>query len=331
MTGYVCIAGTGLAVMFFAALIITAYYIYRGVFVYPESERDEPDYIPDSALYHGMESDLAGCMKNMKNDSSKELSVMSYDGLRLCGRLYEGDANAPVVIFFHGYHGTYMRDGYGMFRFCREHGYRILLVDERAHGKSDGDTITFGIKEMHDCISWIKLVDNMYTENAGIIIAGVSMGASAVLMAAGYKEGTAIPKSVIAVIADCAFTSVRDIIKSMCQKLHYPVHISYALAWLGALVFGHMNISSTAVASAEAAVSGIRIPVLFIHGSNDSVVPSSMCDRLYNACTAYKKQLVISGADHAVNALTAYNAYADAVGEFIKKCGKGYYNEKSED
>lgn len=153
------------------------------------------------------------------------------------------------------------------------------------------------------------------------------MGASAVLMAAGYKEGTAIPKSVIAVIADCAFTSVRDIIKSMCQKLHYPVHISYALAWLGALVFGHMNISSTAVASAEAAVSGIRIPVLFIHGSNDSVVPSSMCDRLYNACTAYKKQLVISGADHAVNALTAYNAYADAVGEFIKKCGKGYYNE----
>lgn len=99
MTGYVCIAGTGLAVMFFAALIITAYYIYRGVFVYPESERDEPDYIPDSALYHGMESDLTGCMKNMKNDSSKELSVMSYDGLRLCGRLYEGDADAPVVIF----------------------------------------------------------------------------------------------------------------------------------------------------------------------------------------------------------------------------------------
>ena len=187
MTGYVCIAGTGLAVMFFAALIITAYYIYRGVFVYPESERDEPDYIPDSALYHGMESDLAGCMKNMKNDSSKELSVMSYDGLRLCGRVYEGDADAPVVIFFHGYHGTYMRDGYGMFRFCREHGYRILLIDERAHGKSDGDTITFGIKEMHDCISWIKLVDNMYTENAGIIIAGVSMGASAVLMAAGYN------------------------------------------------------------------------------------------------------------------------------------------------
>lgn len=331
MMHYVCIAGIGLAVMFFAALIITAYYIYRGVFVYPKTERDEADYIPDSALYCGMEADLAGCMKNMKNDSSKELSVTSYDGLRLCGRLYEGDADAPVVIFFHGYHGTHMRDGYGMFRFCREHGYRILLVDERAHGKSDGDTITFGIKEMHDCLSWIKMVDNMYTGNAGIIIAGVSMGASAVLMAAGYKGGTAIPRSVIAVISDCAFTSVRDIIKSMCQKLHYPVHISYALAWLGALVFGHINIGSPAVASAEAAVSGIRIPVLFIHGSNDSVVPSSMCDRLYNACTAYKEQIMINGSDHAVNALTDYNAYAAAVGEFIKKCGKGYYNEKSED
>lgn len=125
-----------------------------------------------------------------------------------------------------------MRDGYGMFRFCREHGYRILLVDERAHGKSDGDTITFGIKEMHDCISWIKLVDNMYTENAGIIIAGVSMGASAVLMAAGYKEGTAIPKSVIAVIADCAFTSVRDIIKA-CAKIALPgaYIICTCMAW----------------------------------------------------------------------------------------------------
>ena len=331
MMHYVCIAGIGLAGMFFAALIITAYYIYRGVFVYPKTERDEADYIPDSALYCGMEADLAGCMKNMKNDSSKELSVTSYDGLRLCGRLYEGDADAPVVIFFHGYHGTHMRDGYGMFRFCREHGYRILLVDERAHGKSDGDTITFGIKEMHDCLSWIKMVDNMYTGNAGIIIAGVSMGASAVLMAAGYKGGTAIPRSVIAVISDCAFTSVRDIIKSMCQKLHYPVHISYALAWLGALVFGHINIGSPAVASAEAAVSGIRIPVLFIHGSNDSVVPSSMCDRLYNACTAYKEQIMINGSDHAVNALTDYNAYAAAVGEFIKRYTKGDYNGKPED
>ena len=49
MTGFVCIAGTGLAVMFFAALFITAYYIYSGEFVYPESERDKPEYIPDSA------------------------------------------------------------------------------------------------------------------------------------------------------------------------------------------------------------------------------------------------------------------------------------------
>ena len=85
------------------------------------------------------------------------------------------------------------------------------------------------------------------------------------------------------------------------------------------------------MASAEAAVSGIRIPVLFIHGSNDSVVPSSMCGRLYNACTAYRKQLIIKGSDHAVNALTDYDAYAAVVGEFMKECIKGYYNEKHED
>lgn len=317
MSQYVCITVVLIATLLAVASIITAYYIYKGVFVYKTGDREEADYIPDSVFYAGVRAELAECMDDMKNEPSEAVTVMSYDGLKLYGRFYRGQEDAPVVIFFHGYHGTYMRDGYGMFRLCRDRGYGILMVDERAHGKSAGDTVTFGINEMQDCLSWIKLADNIYHTDAGIIIAGVSMGASAVLMAAGSKDGTAIPESVRAVVSDCAFTSVRDIIRSMCVKMHYPVNISYTLARLGAKLFGHIDIGSSDTASALRAVESIRIPVMFIHGSSDSVVPASMCDRLYNACSSYKRRVIINGSEHAVNALTDYAVYEAAVGKFI--------------
>ena len=73
--------------------------------------------------------------------SYKPLEILSHDGYRLYGKLYIQKANAPLFIFFHGYHGVAAWDGYGTFRFCKEHNYNILLVDMRAHGKSEGDII----------------------------------------------------------------------------------------------------------------------------------------------------------------------------------------------
>ena len=80
--------------------------------------------------------------------------ILSGDGLRLKGRYYHQKDGAPLVIAFHGYRGTAFRDfsagSHGYLSF----GFNLLMIDERAHGGSEGHTITFGIRERYDCLDW---------------------------------------------------------------------------------------------------------------------------------------------------------------------------------
>ena len=64
-------------------------------------------------------------------------------------------------------------------------GHNLLLIDERAHGRSEGRTITFGIQERWDVESWARFAVERFGADVQIILYGVSMGAATVLMAAG--------------------------------------------------------------------------------------------------------------------------------------------------
>ncbi len=61
----------------------------------------------------------------------------------------------------------------------------------------------------------------------------------------------------------------------------------------------------------------MTLPVLFLHGSHDSVVPLQMNDSLYTGCVAPKDRVIIENADHANSALVNYSMYKDAVWAFV--------------
>ena len=82
--------------------------------------------------------------------------TQSSDDLKLAGRYYHLKDGAPLVIFFHGYKSPALRDFCGGFWIYREQGYNILVVDQRAHGRSEGKFLTMGIKERHDCVKWVE-------------------------------------------------------------------------------------------------------------------------------------------------------------------------------
>ena len=59
---------------------------------------------------------------------------------------------------FHGYRGNAQRDLCGGIKRALELEHNVLLVDQRASAYSDGNVITFGIKERLDCLDWVKFV-----------------------------------------------------------------------------------------------------------------------------------------------------------------------------
>ena len=173
--------------------------------------------------------------------------------------------------------------------------------------------ITFGIRECKDVKCWADYAAKRFLEKS-LILSGVSMGSASVMMASVLS----LPSSVKALICDCGYTAPAEIIKETIRSFHLPVSFCYALLHFGARIFGHFNLSES---TALSAVKQTKLPILFIHGDHDSIVPPKMCDELYDACASRKKKLIITGSQHAVNAMADFDSYEREIMNFLKESG----------
>lgn len=311
MTGALCIAAVTAAAVS-VVVLLSMYGLYRYVFCFPPKKRPDVRQIPDSRLYKEHRDKMLEAVEEMERTSYEEIFLNSQDGLRLWGKLYYIRKGAPMVIFFHGYHGTAAWDGYGFFRICRENNINILMADERTHGKSEGNVITLGIRERYDCRAWCEYAAERFGRNADIFLAGVSMGAASAVM----SMELGLPENVRAVIADCGYPVPAAIIMETLKTMGLPVKLFYLLLKQGAHLFGHFDLAE---ATALQAVQKSEIPILFIHGGQDSIVPLAMGEELYQACVGKKERVLIEKANHANSAMTDYDTYAKAVLKFIEQ------------
>lgn len=67
----------------------------------------------------------------------EDVYVTSFDGLKLHGTYFPGK-EPKTVICFHGYTSEGLKDYIGLSDYYMKNGFGMLLVDERAHGQSEG-------------------------------------------------------------------------------------------------------------------------------------------------------------------------------------------------
>ncbi len=295
-----------LAALFFGVTYICfrmAFFVDR-----KKARRDDIE-LPDGEIYEPYHEQMINWTKETRQMPSKEFSIVSFDGLKLYGKFYEFENGAPIELMFHGYRGTAERDLSGAVQRCFKLGRSALIVDQRCSGKSDGNVITFGVNEHKDCLKWVEFMVSHFGDDVKIILTGISMGASTVLMASG-KE---LPSNVIGVLADCGFTSAKEIIKKVIGQLKLPVEISYFFVKLGAKIFGHFDLEET---SAIEAVKKCKIPIIFIHGEADDYVPCEMSIKNYEACSSRKELVTVPGAGHGLAFLVGNELYFEKVTNF---------------
>lgn len=244
----------------------------------------------------------------------EEVRIKAKDGKMLFGRYYHRKDGLPVEIFFHGYRANGVRDGSGAFEVSGEAGFNLLIVDQRSSGNSEGNVITFGVKEKLDVLSWIDYVINRFGKEVKIILAGISMGASTVLMASELD----LPENVKCITADCGYSSQTEIIKKVGKEMKMPIKLLFPFLKLGAFIYGGFNIDSRTPLDA---VKNAKVPIFFIHGDCDTFVPCHMCDELYDACTSPKRKLIVKNAAHGVSFFVDNNSYKDYLHEFFKSSG----------
>lgn len=242
------------------------------------------------------------------------VTITARDGIKLTGRYLENDPSSKkIVIAFHGYTSKGTNDFCAMGKFYNEIGYNMLIIDERAHGDSEGTYIGFGVLDRFDALKWIEYVNNRFNSDCEIILHGISMGGATVLMASGLE----LPENVKAIIADCAFTSAYDVfshvLKEWYHMPHFPLLNFTEVIAKKKAGYGYKDCSTLD------AVAKTKIPILFIHGGKDTFVPTWMSHENYKVCNSPKELLIIEDAAHAESFFLENEKCEKTIKEFIQK------------
>lgn len=244
-----------------------------------------------------------------------EFEMTARDGAKLYSFLIPAETESDIyVLCAHGYRGTRYGDFGAQAKFYHSLGYNVILIDQRAQGKSEGKYIGFGCFEAQDVIEWLKFYIDKFGNHIKFIIAGISMGAATVCIAAG---DTGLSENVICAISDCSYTSADDELKyCLPHYAHLPSEPFRSIAnILNAKTAGY----SFKEACPLSAVKNAKVPMLFIHGGADDFVPTAMVYNLYDACCTDKDLLIVENATHAQSFFTNPKKYQKKVCEFVGK------------
>ena len=276
--------------------LLVTYGCFRFVFYVRKrggSAGDEVE-LPNGKVYEPYHEVMINWILEARKLPHEDVSIESRDGLVLTGKYYEFAPGAPIELMFHGYRGSAERDMSGGVQRCFSVGRSALVVEQRCSNTSGGNVITFGIREHLDCLDWIDFTVRHFGSDVKIILTGISMGASTVLMAAGQP----LPENVIGILADCGFTSAREIMYHVMGQLKLPPKVFYPIVKLGAKLFGRFDLDAY---SAIMAMEHCKVPVIFYHGEADDFVPCRMSRENYDACSTRKCLVTVPGAGHGLS------------------------------
>lgn len=207
----------------------------------------------------------------------EDVFIKSDDNLKLHATLLRSKSNKNCVICFHGYTGKGLNDYGSIAKFYIEQGFNMLIVDERAHGDSEGTYIGFGVLDRYDVVKWVEYAIKRFGNDVNIMLHGDSMGATTVLLASGLN----LPKNVKAIVADCGFTSAYDVFSHILKRDYhipkFPIMNVTEIMKRKKAGYGYND------ASTLDAVASTDIPILFVHGDKDDFVPIWMSEKNYEA------------------------------------------------
>lgn len=221
--------------------------------------------------------------------------IISDSGYKLTGYLLKAEKDSNIYLFgAHGYRSYGKKEFCGVAQYYVKKGINVFLPDHVASGESEGTHCTFGYHEVRDCMKWLSYMKENFGEDISIILHGVSMGCATVTMMGGRED---LPDNVKAIVADCGFTTAKALFEYKLKDLGVP---TYRLIEAVDRVHKIRQGFSFDDLKPVEAVKNVRVPMLFVHGADDKLVPCYMVKELYEACgSEYKDLLIVEGADHA--------------------------------
>lgn len=301
---------TTAAILLLSLIAATSYFLHTALT--PRSFGDDYENVEfESMKYHYPH--IATWIDSIKPKMSDTI-ITNAEGLRLFARYLKYDSvRSNTAIIIHGYKSNSISMLHIAYMFHHDLHYNVFLPDLQSHGRSEGDEIQMGWKDANDVAEWINVSNGIFGQNSNTVITGISMGGATTMMLSS-KE---LPNNVKCFIEDCGYTSVWDEFKSELKKQYHlpPFPLLYTASIASKMIYGW----GFREASSIECVKASNKPILFIHGDNDTYVPTEMVYPLYEAKTEPKDIYLSPGSAHADSYRDNPAAYTLKVREFLDK------------
>jgi fermentation-respiration switch protein FrsA (DUF1100 family) len=223
-------------------------------------------------------------------------------------------ASKDTVILLHGLSGS----RWTVLKYADmylDRGFNILIYDGRNHGESGGTDVTYGFDEKYDLDRWVNW---LYTKNKGGIIGvhGESMGAATALLHSQLNESK---KKVSFYIADSSYSNLKDLLRNKAKEV-YNIKSNLTantLLFYADKVNKLKNQFNFDEVSINNIVKEVSIPILFIHGEDDSVLPKTIAEDLYNAKQGPKELYISKSSGHEQAFVNNSEEYKENIYKFL--------------
>ena len=246
-----------------------------------------------------------GDAEKLRRLPCQRFELRSGRGALLRGYYYPGGGEGKRIAFLvHGYRSEHAETAGMYYETYRSRGFDLFCCDHEAHGESEGRFIGFAAFEDGDCLRWIDFLRRHFGDDVQILLHGFSMGACTVL-----KMADRCPENVKAIVEDSGFRDAPEQLRGMLGPFYPPLRLLHRLIAGVDLREG----------DARPALTKARIPILFVHGREDPMVPFRNAPALYESYGGEKDCLFVDGARHVECMHVAPEAYAEKLDRLIRK------------
>lgn len=241
----------------------------------------------------------------------EKFECTSFDGTLLGGELYR-TGEKGVCVFCHGWNGN----SFEMLKYgpvYRNLGFSLVFYNHRYSGEHAGKGVlcTMGQNESLDLECVCRTVSSLFPPGTKLALHGESMGASCVLMAAPHIENLTF------CVEDCGFSSMREEIIHLIRSRKAPA--SPIIDIISSILKKRYSVDMDGVQPVKD-VESIECPVLFIHGTGDTFVPSWMSEKLFESKKKGVRELkLFENPYHAATVLRYPEEYSANIETFVRK------------
>jgi len=240
----------------------------------------------------------------------EEVFITTPDGLRLQAYLILSPVDshlAPTILYFHGNAGNLSYRFPNIKRLVLDLKCNVLILSYRGYGKSEGWPTEKGLKiDAQAALDYLSMREDINSNY--IILFGRSLGGAVALHLAAQNQSR-----VKAVMVENTFTSITDMIDVVLPFLKYVKRLC---------TIGWTNIDI---------VRNIEVPILFLSGGRDELVPPWMMQKLFDTATKSKgKKFHLFPFGQHMDTFLA-DGYYEKVEAFIRRVGEEELKEEEQE